>query len=71
MGAFQARWAQVQTSLWFLPALLTVGAMLLAAFTVWLDQRGFAATESGWFMLVAGAEGARGVLSTVAGSIIA
>ena len=70
MGAFQARWAQVQTSLWFLPALLTVGAMLLAAFTVWLDQRGFAATESGWFMLVAGAEGARGVLSTVAGSII-
>ena len=70
MTRLKSWWTEVRTSLWFLPALITLAAAGLATLTVWLDQRGYAAPESSWFILVAGAEGARGVLSTIAGSII-
>lgn len=63
-------WVRVHSSLWFLPTVLTLAAAGLATLTVWLDQRGFAVPEGSGFILVAGAEGARGVLSTIAGSII-
>lgn len=63
-------WGKVRSSLWFIPAVMTIGAVALATFTVWLDRHGVASPGTSWFILVAGAEGARGVLSTVAGSII-
>ncbi len=65
-----ARWSEVRSSLWFVPTLMALGAVALATGTVWLDQHGVGSPDTDWFILIAGAEGARGVLSTVAGSII-
>jgi uncharacterized membrane protein len=71
LNRIRAWWSEVRSSLWFLPALMTLGAVGLAIVTVWLDQHGFGSPEeTSWFILIAGAEGARGVLGTVAGSII-
>ena len=70
MARLGAWWSEVRSSLWLLPALITLGAVALATLTVWLDQRGWATPDTTWFILVAGAEGARGVLGTIAGGII-
>lgn len=64
-------WRNLQTSFWFLPALLFGGAVLLAVFMV--ESDGF--LGAGFFrrwprLFGAGAEGARGLLSTVASSMI-
>lgn len=61
-------WARISTSLWFIPAVLTLLAMALAVLTIWIDSREVFARDSVVFAV--GAEGARGVLTTVAGSII-
>lgn len=70
MTRLGAWWATVRSSLWLLPALMTLGAVGLATLTVWLDQHVVGSPKTDWYILIAGAEGARGVLSTVAGSII-
>ena len=64
-------WYDVEQSLWFLPAVLTAVAMLLAVLTVRLDQTIVAdrRTEVAW-IFGGGAEGARGVLQAIAGTMI-
>ena len=63
-------WARVRESLWFVPSVLTAGATLLAFSTVWLDRHAVLGGRTYWFVFASGAEGARGVLATIAGSII-
>ena len=63
-------WASVRDSLWFIPALCTVGAVLLAVLIARLDARWEASGALGGVLFSGGAEGARGVLSAVAGSLI-
>jgi uncharacterized membrane protein len=63
-------WAGIRDSLWFVPALCTATAVVLALVVVRFD-RGW--RPSGWMtgmLFSGGAEGARGVLSAVVGSLI-
>jgi uncharacterized membrane protein len=65
-------WRQVVDSLWFLPALLTLAGAVLAMLAVNLGDGllgDLDATEL-WWLFGGGAEGARGVLGAIAGSII-
>ncbi len=62
----------VRSSYWFIPALMLAGSAALAVVLVALDRR--AETEGlrgPWWIFTGGAEGARSLLSTVAGSVIA
>jgi uncharacterized membrane protein len=70
MSRLKHSWQVIRASLWLLPALMTLGACLLAVLTIWIDRNNVINIERSWFMLTVGTEGARGVLSTVAGSII-
>ena len=55
---------------WFLPTIMTILAICLSFLMVWLDRRvGGRLLETIWFY-VGGAEAARTLLSTVAGSMI-
>jgi uncharacterized membrane protein len=64
-------WYDIEGSLWFLPAVLTVGAVVLAFLTVRLDQTLLLdrRTEVGW-LFGGGAEGARGVLQAIASTMV-
>lgn len=64
-------WIEVHTSLWFLPALMVVGAVLLALGLV--ETEGLVGEQwlARWPRLFgAGVEGSRGLLSAIAGSMI-
>jgi uncharacterized membrane protein len=64
-------WARVRDSLWFIPALCTAGAAALAAATVRVQVLEVVPTALRRELLFGGgAEGARGVLSAIAGSLI-
>lgn len=64
-------WRRLRTNIWFVPALCGLAATLLAFGSIRLDRMVRIGPASGlWFVFEAGAEGARGVLSTIAGSII-
>lgn len=63
-------WERIRGSLWFLPALMSLAAAALALLSAWLDQ---AVMESGAtyeFLYRGEPEGARTLLSTLAGSMI-
>jgi len=64
-------WLRIQASYWFIPALLAVGAVIIAVFAVRADAELGAAwwEQFGWINLNT-AEGARALLSAVAGSMI-
>ena len=64
-------WVAVRGSLWFVPAVMTVAAAALAIVLVRLEQTGVlnAGPDDHW-LLGGGAEGARGVLSAIAGGLI-
>jgi uncharacterized membrane protein len=63
-------WFEIRGSLWLIPALLTAGAMVLAWITVQIDQVArFDLDETTW-VFSAGSEGARGVLSAIAGTMM-
>lgn len=65
-------WSHIRSSLWFLPAILTLSSIGLAVLTLWLDRAGhldLEATSIGWFFS-GGSDGARGVLSAIASGII-
>ncbi len=69
---FRKIWIEVRSSLWFVPALLVLAAIILALGLVELDVV-FAeplAAKSWGPLLNAGAEGARGMLTAIAGSMI-
>lgn len=64
-------WFDLQSTLWFIPAVMTFVATGLAFLMLYLDQRVLAGHEiTRWWLFEGGAEGARGVLSTIAGTMI-
>ena len=66
-----AIWDAVRSSFWFVPAAMVVGAMALAWLTTILDEQFATAQLAGIEWIYSGsAEGARSMLSTVAGSML-
>lgn len=67
----QTWWYGLNQSFWFLPAVLTLSCLLLALLTVRLDHALLLdrQTEMPW-LFGGGAEGARGVLQAIAGTMI-
>lgn len=64
-----AIWQRLRSTYWFVPSLMTLAAVGLAVLMVSIDRR----TGSGWltaWLYSGGADGARGLLSAVAGSTI-
>src|SRR5690625_4409197 len=72
MNKLQTWWAEVRSSIWLLPTLLTLCAIGLAFLTLWLDRTTLAGLQASrfWWLFGGGAEGARGVLSAIASGII-
>jgi len=71
MTKLRALWRHLDASLWFVPTLMVAGAMLLAYSLVRLDMRIGHDWVKGYPLLFgAGASGARGVLTTIAGSMM-
>jgi uncharacterized membrane protein len=68
---FRSWWYGIEGSLWFLPAVLTAAAVLLAVLTVRLDQTLLLdrRAEVEW-LFGGGVEGARGVLEAFAGTMV-
>ena len=62
-------WLGVRASFWFVPGLMVVGAILLAAAALAVDGSISAADLPPW-VYAGGADGARALLSTVAGSMV-
>jgi uncharacterized membrane protein len=64
-------WFDLQQGLWFVPSTMTLMAALLAFATIKLDE-GVLADRSirSWWFFAGGAEGARGVLTAIAGTMI-
>lgn len=68
---FVRLWDTIRTGFWFIPGLLSVAAVGLSLFMVHLDRTVSPKTlEKVGFLYSGGTEGARGVLSTIAGSMI-
>lgn len=69
---FRKLWIEVRSSLWFVPALLVLAAIILALGLVELDVvfAQLLAAKSWGPLLNAGAEGARGMLTAIASSMI-
>ena len=65
-------WYRLQASFWFLPAITAAGAVLLSFATVAVDRGGYLYTDGAvqWWIYRGGADGARTVLSVIAGSMI-
>jgi len=64
-------WESLRSSLWFVPTLMVIGACLLAFGAVVLDQQVKDRALTGyWWVFSGGTEGARAVLSTIAGSVM-
>lgn len=71
MNRLRALWLNLDSSLWFIPTLMVAGAILLAFTLVFIDLR----IEHDWLeayplLFGAGSDGARGVLTAIAGSMI-
>jgi uncharacterized membrane protein len=64
-------WYRLQASFWFVPALMTAAAILLSFVTTAIDK-GFLYREDiqQWWIYRGGPDGARTVLSVIAGSMI-
>lgn len=66
-------WDSLRTSFWFVPGLMVAGSMVLAPAMIALDRLVVEQLDRGslWWMYSGGPEGARSVLATIAGSMIA
>lgn len=64
-------WDKLHSSYWFVPAIMMLGAIVLAVVTLWADRR-FEPRDLGenWWLYAGGTDGAREVVATVTGSII-
>ena len=68
----ETRWAETNSALWFFPAIAVIVAAILASVIVYIDDELMLwqeSLETPW-LFGAGAEGARGVLSSIASSVI-
>ncbi len=64
-------WFDIRQGLWFVPAVLTGAAVVLALVTLWLDQTfRFDRREDLRWLFGSGVDGARGVLQAIAGTMI-
>ncbi len=64
-------WYDLGDTLWFVPALMTTAAIGLAVLMLSLDRALLDGDDIGaWWLFEGGAEGARGVLTTIAGTMI-
>ncbi|MFW6059772.1 MAG: DUF2254 domain-containing protein [Phycisphaeraceae bacterium] len=64
-------WEVVRTSYWFVPSLLVLGALALSVATTWIDRiMNETGTHGAGWLYTGSAEGARALLSTIAGSMI-
>jgi uncharacterized membrane protein len=64
-------WESIHTGFWFIPALMTVGAIVLSVLMLWLDEVVSFRAVRMWELIYPGsAQGARLLLSTIAGSVI-
>lgn len=71
MSRLQRWWLDLNSSLWFVPSLMVVGAIVAAYFLVHLDDSiGHDWTRRHPLLFGAGADGARGMLTAIAGSMI-
>lgn len=70
-SAFRQYWQQLRESLWFVPGLLVLGAIGLAYALVLFDtQTSFDGSKRFPLLFGAGAEGSRGMLSSIASSML-
>jgi len=71
MNRLKLLWSKLRSSLWFLPSLIVAASVLLAAALIETDSSGSDRWLAKWPRLFgAGAAGARGMLSTIAGSMM-
>ncbi|HUH13178.1 MAG TPA: DUF2254 domain-containing protein [Longimicrobiales bacterium] len=70
MTKLGAYWKRLQESLWFVPGLCTVGALLLSFATVEVDRGYLRGWDLPGWVFLAGAEGVQGMLTAIAGSLI-
>lgn len=71
MNRVRMVWVAIRSSLWFVPALLVTSAIVAAVALVEIDKvYAFDWSEAYPLLFGAGAEGSRGMLSTIAGSMI-
>ena len=71
MNKLKRLWSNLRTSFWFVPSLIVAVSILLAVALIEADSTGSEQWLARWPRLFgAGAEGARGMLSTIAGSMM-
>lgn len=65
-------WETIRTSLWFIPCVMLFGAIFFALTSIQLDRHLDFTPEHPlvWLLYLGGADGARAILSTIAGSMI-
>ncbi len=71
MNRFRQLWSNLRSSFWFMPSMIVVASIALAAVLIEADS----AVSDRWLaqwprLFGAGAEGARGMMSTIAGSMM-
>lgn len=64
------RWDALKSSYWFVPSLILVAAIALAFMMLYLDHKGDSEITNLWWLYTGGPDGARAVLSTIAGSMV-
>jgi len=71
MNRFKQLWSILRSSFWFLPSLIVAGSIVLAVALIGVDFTGSEQWLARWPRLFGvGADGARGMLSTIAGSMM-
>ncbi len=63
-------WVRLNSSFWFVPALMTVSSLVLFVLTLWLDQALDTTFATVPLIFSGGAHAARALLGTIAGSLI-
>ncbi len=71
MNRFRQIWSKLRSSFWFVPSMIVLASIVLAAVLIEVDY----AVSDQWFaqwprLFGTGAEGARGMMSTIAGSMM-
>lgn len=71
MVKLQQRWKELRASFWFVPSLIILGAIALALGLIEAESLGASEALADWPRLFGvGAEGSRGMLAAIAGSVI-